>query len=779
MKQTHDRFRHGHFSKAGDEFVITDPEPSRPWLNYMANEKYGAAVSQVGGGYSMFGQEVRVNPYDVFTDCPGKVVYVRDDESGKYWTINWNPVRRKPQKFQTTVGLGYSTLANKTDDIEGRVTYFVTRNDPAEIWLVSVRNASRKTRKISLFPCVQWRLVVSLHPDAYHQWYSYADWRDNEGGIIASCVDIMNKEKKFYGFMATTRKLRGYDASGYDFYGHIYAASDSPRTVVEGQCRNRRGLSEQTVGAFHHSVSLKPGQEMSFGVVVGFSTEARERKRIIRKYSTLAAVRSELRQVKQLWKERTGRVVLRTPDRVVDRFVNHWLAYQVCQCSMWCRSPSARFGYRDVLQDVRGVLSMDPATTRRRLLEALQYQFNDGLCVRQWSRSGQHDVRKFMDSSFWITFTLTAYIKETGDFDILKEKVKFMDRGKATVYEHAKRGLEYIHKNTGQAGLALVFGGDVHDGIDWVGQKGKGVSVWLSMALHWGLAAFADLAETVGDKKTAQKFRRWMPAIRKAVNENAWDGKWFIRGIDDDGKRFGSKKDDEARIWGIVQGWASMSDITSRKRLLTAFESVDRHLLNKFGIKAYTPPYTKPHLNIGALSVLPDYSNGNIYVHTTSMFYLGGLLAAGQGDKALDLIHRILPCDPNKDPEVGPRTEPYAVPTCYVAADRPDRLERAGISEIGWLTGSAGWLFCLATERLTGVIPDYEGLRIDPCISSAWRKLGIRRLFRGAVYDVEILNPDGVQKGVKGIQVDGKELRGNLVPAFRDGKTHRVRVVMG
>ena len=768
------RSQYGYFSPDATEYVVTEPDLARPWLNFMANGKYQIWVSHTLGGMSLFNQDLRINNYFAKFDVPGKYVFLRDDDTQEYWSANWVPFFRPLQHFRCIHGMNYSTLETQTHGIRTSIRVLLPVDEACEVWTVTVENRSRRRRVLSLYPYVQWRLACFIRADNEHEWFSETNFHPGERCIVAKYRDPHRLETDFEGFLGSSLPVRGYDCSDRAFFGAFYNRYRRSDVLAAGKCRNSRGYSEQTVGVLQHRIALAPGEGKTFQVVMGYSSKPAERKKLIRRYSNPANVEAAFQANREHWRGLIEQISVRTPDAIFDRTVNVRLKYQTWMCILWCRSGSLRFGYRDILQDSRGVLAANPEYTRERFLEPLRYQYRDGHAVRQWSRSSaNHDTRLYMDSHLWIVHTLAAYIKETGDTSILKVRVPYFDGGSDTVLAHAVRGLDYSWKMRGRHGLQLIMGGDVNDAFDKVGDKGRGESVWISQFYYYVLGEMRRLAEFIGEAKLAGTCVRRVRAVRSAVNRYGWDGRWYRRCYDDEGTPVGSSVNRDAKIHLMTQVWGALSGIGLGGRDERAMDSVERLLKNDFGYEIFTPSYREKDVHIGQFSALTGFMNNNNYVHHNAM-KMGADIRLGRGDLAYETFRKMLPSNPGNRP-TGPRVEPYAYANCIVSS----RHDRPGESEIGWVTGSTSWWFFVATEWMMGAIPDYEGLRIDPCLPKKWKKVELRRPFRGAVYDITVLNPKGVSRGVKSVAVDGKPIRGNLVRPHGDGRTHPVTVVMG
>ncbi|HUU42160.1 MAG TPA: hypothetical protein VMX57_00185, partial [Planctomycetota bacterium] len=663
--------RYGYFSDDATEYVVTEPDLMRPWLNLLANGKYQVWLSHTLGGMSLYNQDLRVNnTYGKF-DTPGKYVFLRDDDTGEYWSANWVPFFRKLTSFECRHGMNYSTLTTQTAGVRTSVRVFLPMDEKCEVWTVTVENRSKKSRRLSVFPYVQWRLACFIRADNEHEWFSEADFSVRENCVVAKYRDPHRLEEDFEGFLGSSLPVKGYDCSDRAFYGTFYNRYRKSAVLEKGRCTNSRGYSEQTVGVLQHRITLKPGQSKTFQVVMGYSSKPAERRKLIKRYSDARNVEKAFAKNRAHWQRLIDQIHVWTPDAVFDRTVNVRLKYQTWMCILWCRSGSLRFGYRDILQDSRGVLASNAAYTRERSLEPLRYQYQSGRAVRQWSRSSDnHDTRPYMDSHLWIVYTLAAYIKETGDTSILRERVPWMDGGSDTVLGHAVRGLDYSWKMRGKHGLQLILGGDINDAFDKVGDAGRGESVWISQFYYGMLNEMTRLAEFVGKKGLAATCRRRAAAVKRAVNRHGWDGAWYRRCYDDRGNPVGSKENRDAKIHIMTQMWGALTGVGAGNRDAKAMDAVEKYLKNDFGYEIFTPPYRTKDVNIGQFSALTGFMNNNNYVHHNAM-KMGADLKLGRGDLAWETFRKMLPSNPKNRP-TGPQVEPYAYANCIVSS-RHDR----------------------------------------------------------------------------------------------------------
>ena len=498
----------------------------------------------------------------------------------------------------------------------------------------------------------------------------------------------------------------------------------------------------------------------------------------------------------------SGNIVVKTPDKDFDTIVNSWVKYQVNICNLWSRSPSFYHegsggrGYRDSCQDSEAICSINPDLTRRRILHLASLIRRDGTSAPGWSdTSGPAAHRPNKDHQVWLTATVCSYIQETGDVAILKENVPYLkDKwvggwevdanfkggpqtdAEGTLFEHLEKNLIFCFNDVGERGLPLLGHADWNDAIDAAGKNHKGESVWLAQALVRSLKYFAELAVLLGDKEKESDFLSKAQTMTERINGVGWDGEWYTRGFTDDGQAFGTKAYDEGKIFINTQAWAVLSGVAQAGgREEAVLKAVDRYLDGKHGLALFYPAFTKFHPELGRISMFSEGTKENaaIFCHAAH-FMVVAYCMVGKGQRAYESLCKLMP-NKQKDYDVY-KAEPYVYAEYLVGPESPYRY---GEGQFTWVTGASGWAFMAATEWLLGARRDYEGLRIDPCLPPDWKKCFIRRPFRGDVYEVEIENPNGVEKGVVELTLDGQPVQGNLIKPVGDGKTHKVRVVLG
>ena len=821
--------KYGHFSQDGSEFIITTPLTPRPWINYLTNSRYCGIISQCAGGYSFYrdcrtDRILRWLPESWHFDRPGRYLYIREkQEAGRrkqearLWSATYQPLRLKPEFYQCRHGLGYTVIESRYFGISVEITYFVPERDDCEVWIVRIKNETKKRRSLELYPYVEWLLgdyQLELRYRNIMNLYNRV-WFDSESAAIfakkTACWQDMNI-CSFNGsaFFASSLAVKDCWVSKYEFLGK-YNTEEKPEAIIANPKNDKRLArsdkricsGEDGIAVFQHNLDLKPNQAKEFTIVLGQLDTQAEITRTIKKYRNIKTAKSELNATQAIWRRRIlGNLVIKTPDRKLDLLVNSWLKYQVYICNFWSRSPSYYHegsggkGYRDSAQDGESILSLNSEISRQKILKLASLIRRDGTSAPGWSDTqGPHQFRPNKDHQIWLTPLVYAYIQETGDKQILNKQFPYLKDewiggwhidpnssneqsktdGQGTLFEHLEANLNFTFNDVGDKGLPLIGHADWNDAIDAAGIKLKGQSVWLAQALVRSLKLLAVLANLIGQEQKAEGYLNKAKIMTERINRVAWDGKWYVRGFTDSGLIYGSKSNSEGKIFLNSQAWALLSGIAEPVKQEKIISSVERYLDGPHGLALFYPAYSRFNPQLGRISMFSQGTKENaaVFAHAAT-FMIVGLFMAGFGDFAYSALLKILP-NQQKDYDLY-KTEPYAVAEYLVGPQHPYLY---GEGAFTWVTGSAGWSFMAITEWLLGARRDFAGLRIDPCVPSHWKKFFIRRPFRGAIYEIEVRNPEGIQKGVKEIYLDGRRIEGNLIKPHNDGKIHKVKVIMG
>ncbi|MBO4583639.1 MAG: hypothetical protein J5756_01085 [Clostridia bacterium] len=775
-------YKYGHFNNDGTEFIITRPDCPRAFDNFLFNECSQANVEQTGVGwfdYQVDEKEAiqlytgigRICDFDVFgrDHLMSRLIYVRDNETGEFWTVNWEPVKAKYEKFECVQGLGYSIIRNQTNGIAAEMTVFLPAGPvAAELWQLSFENVSGRPRDISVFCYNQYQFSFKWGFDSYGDMiYRSVSFDKENNAIVATKHPFIKPHNHLTAFFASDEPIAAFDGSRAAFVGR-YGSLAAPDAVIAGGCTNTEGSAEATIGAAQYNFKFAAGDKKRIEVVVGVVDDASEVGAFKAKF--IGRTDAMLAEVKAHFAALIGKNKATTPDEQFDRLINVWAKQANLYGAAWGRW--GYNGYRDIVQQGLGCAAQIPARTREILVEALKRQYSSGLAVRGWNPI---DEKAYSDSAMWLVFTLIAYLRETGDFDLLKQEVPFYDGGSATVREHIDRALTFLENNKGADRLLLIKFGDWNDSLTGTGKEGRGESVWLSIAYVEALTEMAALAHYLGEADAEADYLARMEDIKAVINDKAWDGDRYIRCIDDYGKKVGAAGAKAAEIFMEPQCWSLISGVATGERAEQVIRTCDRLLGSKYGYLLLAPCFREFDPGIGRISSMEPgiAENGTIYSHLNIWMILG-LLRIGKGNLAYELFKKVSPGylvseDDNKD-----NNPPFMYANCYFG---PDHKNSAYITEFSWITGSVAWFTTVLLNEMLGVKPDFGGIVIDPCLPSEFKSCTVKRVFRGAEYNISIENPKGLEKGAVSIVVDGEAIYDNRLPLFEDGK-HEVKVTI-
>ena len=795
----------GGFAENGQEYVIIlGPGQSTPapWINVIANPDFGFQVSAEGGGYvwSVNSREHQITPWsnDPVTDRPGQAIYIRDEDTGEVWSPTALPIRDETATYIARHGWGYSRFEHAAHDITAELLEFVPRADPVRISRLTLRNTSRRTRRLSVTAYVEWVLGASRSVAA-----PFVTTRidPDSGALLAS-----NPWNPAFGDRVAFVDMRGlqsrWTADRREFIGRN-GTLGRPAGLVKGAAlSNRVGSGLDPCAALQTVIEIPPSGAVEVVVLLGDGATEVETQALIQRYRTcdLDAV---LAEVRTFWRDTTGTVQVKTPDRAMDIMLNGWLTYQTLACRVWARSgfyqASGAYGFRDQLQDGMALASIQPAITRGHLLRACGRQFVEGDVQHWWlPHSGQGVRTRISDDRAWLAYATAHYIRTTADAAVLNEVVPFLAGQRlepdehdsffqptisdetASLYEHCARALD-ASLPVGAHGLPLIGGGDWNDGMNRVGEGGQGESVWLGWLLHAALEGFLTFADQRGDAVRAAQWRAHMQALSTALEDQAWDGDWYRRGWFDDGTPLGSATNDECRIDSIAQSWAVISKVAPRTRSATAMASVERQLiLPQDGLALlFTPPFDRTPLDPGYIKGYPPglRENGGQYTHA-AMWSVIAFAGLGEGDKAAALFALLNPIN-----HARTRTDMhrYKVEPYVVAADVYAAANHVGRGGWTWYTGSAGWMQRAGIEAILGLQIEGGVLTLDPCIPGSWPGFEITLRHGAARYVINVENPNGVQRGVAAAHLDGVAIVANpmSVELSTAEGDHHLSIILG
>ena len=790
--------KYGYFTADGREYVITRPETPRPWVNMISNGDYGTIESHTGSGFSWRDNSnlSRITRWDqdLILDNWGKYIYLRDKDSGKTWSGTWKPCRPRFDFFEVRHGQGYSVLTSKLYDIKFEKTIFVDVEEPVEIWKVVLTNESSKKRRLSLFTAFDWCLGSAADTHREFQKTFIETQIDKKNGaifarkrapLVPGFISTGMTEKPLEGFHASNVKPAAYDGDKEAFFGR-FTDNQSPQAVLEGRLRNSDGKWGDSMAALQVDVELNPKESKTVVFTLGSTRSKEHAERIIKKYADEKTADRELAKAKALWDSFVNATTIETPDEAMNFMTNIWMKYQAISGRLWARcgyyQSSGGFGYRDQLQDCQIFFSTKPELARKQILLHAEQQFPDGAVYHWWHHgTTMGAVTHCSDDLLWLDFITLNYLDETADDSILDTPVKFLPdpkTGEVTegpLYDHLLRAIDKVFTRFSPRGLPLIGECDWNDGLSHVGIRWKGESVWLGHFFYGILTRIAPVMEKRGDKEKAAECLKRAEDLKEAVNKHGWDGEWYLGATRDDGRPLGSKTQDQGKIFLNCQTWAVITGIASGERAKQVMAMAAKHLYREYGPLLLTPAYQVTDPTIGYITrYAPSVrENGGLYTHAGA-WAVQAEAVMRNGEKAYEVYSSFNPAQRGLNPDLY-YVEPYVTPGNVDGPDSP-HFGRGGWT---WYTGSAAWYAVVILNWFLGIRPIREGLLIDPVIPKKWPGFKVKRLFRGATYKIEVKNPKGTGQGVRELIVDGKKQSSNLIPAFRDGKTHEVLVALG
>ena len=784
---------YGYFTDDGKEYVITRPDTPRPWVNVISNGSYSLVISQTGSGFSWWENSnlARLTRWeqDLVKDEWGKYLYIKDRDTGDFWSLGWKPVCRDFDSYECRHGIGYTVLSNKYKGIASSMTVFVPRDEPVEIWKVTLKNESGVIRPLSLFSYFEW--LLGNKDDTHREFHKTFIGTSYEKGLNALYGEKRKQpmlpgsiigEYPCTAFFASSVEPEFYEGDKENFIG-MYRTLADPLAVEKGALTNTTGRWNDSIASLHLNVELNPGESKDVIFILGLSQGKAKDAKIIKKYFDVNNVNAALTEVKKYWGGMLSGLTVKTPDDALDLMTNTWLKYQAISGRIWARAAyyqsSGAYGFRDQLQDSQIFLPLDTSLTKKQILLHAAHQFKDGTVYHWWHTLAEWGPRtNKVDDLLWLVFVTLSYIEETADYGILKQKVKFVDGGSATLLDHCERSIKKVLSRFSKRGLPLIGEGDWNDGMNFVGVKFKGESIWMAhffadILKRWSEEVLA--GKKVNRKTDAKKYLKKFEDLKRAINKYAWDGEWYWRATCDDGSLVGSSKCKEGKIFLNAQIWAVIAGTGTEERIKKALASCSKYIYRDYGAILLYPAFSEPDQKIGYISryAAGVRENGGVYTHAATWAVIAECLRK-DADTAFDLYSKI--CPPNRSKDIDRyKAEPYVTPG---NSDGPDSVNY-GRGSWTWYTGSAAWLCRVATNWILGVRPVLEGLLIDPCIPKGWNGFEMTRKFRGAVYKIIVSNAAHVSHGVKEVKLDGKKLNSNIVPSLRDNKIHLVEVTLG
>ncbi len=796
----------GGFTPDGREYAIylgPGAHTPAPWVNVIANPSFGALVSESGAGFAWYGnsQQNRLTDWsnDPVSDTPSDALYIRDQETGKFWTPTPLPVREM-DAYRARHGAGYTVFEHNSHAIQQELITFVPMDEnggePVRVQRLRLRNDSSRIRRLAVTFYVEWTLGENREDSQTHV---ISQWDGETRTMLAR-----NRYHPTYGdrvaFATISPAPNSYTADRTGFLGRNGTLA-APAAMKRTRLASRVWPGLDPCAAVQVALNLPPGENAEVTCLLGQAGSIEEVGRLVRKYRDPAEVEESLKRTIAWWDRLSGTIQVSTPEKSADILLNRWLPYQTLSSRIWGRTgfyqSSGAFGFRDQLQDVTAMVYAEPDIARRHILLAAGRQFSEGDVQHWWQPPSGAGIRtRCSDDMLWLPYVVARYVRFTGDAGILNERIPFIEdrvldekehevfmtphesMDSATLYEHCRRAI-VRGASSGPHGLPLIGSGDWNDGMNRVGIKGIGESVWLAWFLIDVLNAWAGMAELHGSPEHAAACREKARTLAEAVERHAWDGGWYLRAFYDDGTPLGSAASEEARIDSLPQSWAVLSGAADPERAARAVESALEQLVLKEEnlVLLLAPPFDRTEKNPGYIKGYPPgvRENGGQYTHA-ALWLAMALCRRGDGDRAVSLLRMINPIERARDPEAVKR---YRVEPYVTAGDVYRLPERVGQGGWTWYTGSAAWMYRIWIEEVLGMKISGKGLLIDPVIPPGWKQFGIRYRRGEALYDIAVENPEGARRGVAWVEMDGRRLEGSLIPLEELSIRHKVVVRMG
>lgn len=797
--------QYGFFDDLKKEYVITSPNTPRSWSNYLGSTEYGAIITNNAGGYSFYksggqGRFMRMRFNSVPMDQPGRYLYLRDKETSDYWSASWQPVGKPLDRYKNVCrhGSAYTIIESEYAEIKTETRYFVPLNQTFEVWHLKVTNQSKKMRDLSLFSFVEyagnWNAMDDLLNLQYTQYTGKMDVIDDiishgTNVFIPEMPDNFNeKDQGRYSFMAFVGgEVVGFETDLERFLGN-YRTYANPEAVEKGYCSNFKAAGDNMCGVLQVDTQLQPGESKDFFVLMGVGKAEKEGKRIVEKFGNIGAINAQFDKLVVYWHARIDGISVKTPDKDFDSMMNMWSPYNCLITFAWSRAASLVYtaserdglGYRDSVQDLLGVMHniTDEAGKRLELMITGQVSTGGAMPVvnKVTHTPGQETVPKESeyrsDDCMWLFNTVPAYVNETGDVDFYSKILPYADKGEATVLGHLRQAIQFNLDRLGNHGLPCGLLADWNDCLKF-GHDGE--TTFVAMQLRFAMKTYMDICKFLNYEEEV----KWVSPILTTLDENiqkyAWDGEWFLRGYRSDGFKFGSKESEEGQIFMNPQTWAVISGAATEEQKISALQNMDARLSTDYGIMLCDPPYTHTDYRIvrAALFNTGMKENGGIFMHTQGWAVIAEAMC-GNGNKAYEYFKKYMPSTYNTKAEIR-QIEPYV----YCQSAHAKSSPRYGNSRVPWLSGSATWSYVAATQYILGLQPLIEGIRIDPCIPSTWDGFEVTRVFRNKKLNITVQNPQGVQKGVKSIVLNGEKIPSDIVFYDMLKEINVIHVVMG
>ena len=808
----------GHFDDVNKEYVITSPRTPLPWINYLGCEDFFSLKSNTCGGYSFYkdAKLLRLTRYrynNVPLDSNGLYYFIKDGDT--VWNPGLMPTKTELDDYKCRHGLGYSVFEGKKNGISAVLTDFVPMGTACEVNKLTLTNESDEKKDFTLFSYVEFCLWNAMDDMTNFQRNFSTGEVEIHGSTIYHKTEYRER-RNHYAIFSVNADIDGFDTDRDSFLG-AYGENRAPEVVMTGKAKNSVASGWAPVGSHQINISLAPGESRDLVFVLGYVENKKDEKweglnkvnrkpaeAMLAKFDTTEKADQALADLKAYWNGLLSHFTVSSSEEKLDRMVNVWHQYQCMVTFNMSRSASyfesgigRGMGFRDSCQDLLGFVHLIPDRARQRILDIASTQFEDGSAYHQYqplTKKGNADIGSgFNDDPLWLIAGTAAYIKETGDYSILDEITPYdNDASKATDFmEHLRRSFNYTVNHLGPHGLPLIGRADWNDCLNlncFSEEPGESFqtfgpsegpnaeSVFIAgMFVKYG-KDYVAICRHRGLEEEAKEAEKQIEKMEQTVLDAGWDGEWYLRASDHYKHKIGSKECEEGKIFIEPQGFCVIAEIGLKDGYcLKAMESVEKHLDTKYGIVLLQPCYTKYHVELGEITSYPGgyKENAGIFCHNNPWISIAETVV-GRGNRAWQVYTRTCPAYIEDISEIH-RTEPYVYSQMIAGKDAPN----FGEAKNSWLTGTAAWTFLDVSQYILGIRPDYDGLVVDPCIPASLNGFSAKRDFRGVTYHITVKNPNGAEKGVASMTVDGTPVEGNMIPFDGSKKEVQVEVVMG
>lgn len=796
---------YGHFDLENKEYVITNPATPAPWANYLGDPEYGAMISNNAAGYSFVksGANGRILRYRFNSDMalPGRYIYIRDNSDGDYWSASWQPVGKPLDKYKSECrhGTAYTVISAEYREIGSEVTYYVPYGKTYEVWRAKVTNNSDTERKLSVYGFCEFTNENNYEQDQVNLQYTLFISRTSfeENKIVQHINENdgrdetgSNHQERFFGMVGAD--ISAYNGSLSDFIG-AYRTYSNPIAVESGRCNNGLNYNSNSCGTLQSDITLAPGETREFIYIVG-QRDNMQATAILNEYKTAGKVDAEIAELKNYWHTQLSNFKVETPSAEFNNMINVWNAYQCFITFIWSRAASFvycglrnGYGYRDTVQDIQGIIHLNPemAAEKIRFMLSAQVDNGGGLPLVKFNHNAGHentpDDPEYVketghpsyraDDALWLFPTIVKYIGESGNKAFLDEVIVYANGGEATVYDHLKNAIRFSMEHLGVHDMPAGLHADWNDCLR-LGAKGE--STFVAFQLYYAMNVIKDMAETKDDTVYINYINGVQAKLAESL-EKCWDEDRFIRGIREDGVIVGAKKDPEANMWLNPQSWSVISGFAKPEQAEKAMDSVHNILNTPYGAKLLEPPYKDHYFDGALMHIFNDDTkeNGGIFSQSQGWLILAEALM-GNGDRAFEYFMESSPASMNDKAEIRVM-EPYVHGQFTESKASPFE----GRSHVHWLTGTASTVMVGCVEGICGMRPDADGLKIAPSIPASWDGFRIEKNFRGKKLNISFDNSAHVQSGVKEITLNGEKLDGNYISADKLADTNEITVVLG